>query len=84
MLGAFLPPPATTAIAMAQAEGGRAEGAVGATATPQPTFLALVCGPDGFVEQVAGRKGLVPGSQGQFGGILQRLGYHEGQVFKLE
>jgi cytochrome-b5 reductase len=42
----------------------------------------LVCGPDGFIASVAGPKG-VDDSQGRLGGILQKLGYAEDQIYKL-
>jgi cytochrome-b5 reductase len=47
-------------------------------------FLALVCGPDGFLQHVAGAKGVdSETSQGPLGGILKDLGYRQQQVFKL-
>ncbi len=62
--------------------------AANSTATTSPaSFLALVCGSDGFVEHVAGKKGETTATsgafQGRLGGILRELGYAEGQVYKL-
>ena len=45
--------------------------------------LLLVCGPDGFVREMAGEKGRDQVSQGPLGGILGGLGYSQGQVTKF-
>eukprot|EP01120_Amphizonella_sp_Union-15-10_P008249 TRINITY_DN2927_c0_g1_i1.p1 TRINITY_DN2927_c0_g1~~TRINITY_DN2927_c0_g1_i1.p1 ORF type:complete len:340 (-),score=58.28 TRINITY_DN2927_c0_g1_i1:36-1004(-) len=51
--------------------------------SPSENPLVLVCGPDGFVEFLAGPKGPRPGTQGPFGGLLKKLGYLEEDVFKF-
>lgn len=45
--------------------------------------ILLVCGPDGFIEAVAGPKGRDQVSQGPLCGILAGLGYASEQVVKL-
>jgi len=45
--------------------------------------VLLVCGPDGFIEAVAGPKGRDQVSQGPLRGILAGLGYASEQVVKL-
>lgn len=45
--------------------------------------LALVCGPDGFVEYVAGAKSLATVEQGPVGGLLESKGWNSTNVFKL-
>ncbi|POY71192.1 hypothetical protein BMF94_5503 [Rhodotorula taiwanensis] len=42
----------------------------------------VVCGPESMIEAVAGPRGR-NFSQGRVGGILQQLGYSDGEVFKL-
>ncbi|OBA22476.1 hypothetical protein METBIDRAFT_77860 [Metschnikowia bicuspidata var. bicuspidata NRRL YB-4993] len=51
---------------------------------PKPAAaLALVCGPDGFVDYVAGAKELASGEQGPVGGLLGAKGWDESNVYKL-
>lgn len=51
---------------------------------PSSDCCILVCGPDGLVGHVAGAKGTKNDmDQGKFGGLLQKLGYSEKQVYKL-
>ncbi|GEQ68789.1 hypothetical protein JCM33374_g2458 [Metschnikowia sp. JCM 33374] len=45
--------------------------------------LALVCGPDGYVDYVAGGKDLATGEQGPVKGLLGESGWDETNVFKL-
>lgn len=45
--------------------------------------LAIVCGPDGYVEHVAGPKLYETNEQGPVGGILGRRGWDSTNVFKL-
>ncbi|KAJ3274539.1 NADH-cytochrome b5 reductase [Terramyces sp. JEL0728] len=47
-----------------------------------PKECVLVCGPDGFVEAVAGKAG-ENYTQGELGGHLKELGYTADQVYKL-
>ncbi|WPK25992.1 hypothetical protein PUMCH_003334 [Australozyma saopauloensis] len=48
-----------------------------------PAALSLVCGPDGFVEYVAGGKALETGEQGDVRGLLGSKGWDSTNVFKL-
>lgn len=50
----------------------------------QPPALALVCGPDGYVDYVAGKKNLVTGEQGPVTGKLGEAGWDNTNTFKLE
>lgn len=45
--------------------------------------LALVCGPDGFVDYIAGGKALVTAEQGPVKGLLGGKGWDNTNVFKL-
>ncbi|CAG8453861.1 4104_t:CDS:2 [Ambispora gerdemannii] len=46
------------------------------------SILILVCGPDGLMNHISGRKAR-DRSQGRLNGILEKLGYNENQVFKF-
>lgn len=45
--------------------------------------LALVCGPDGYIDYVAGGKALVTNEQGPVTGLLGSKGWDQTNVFKL-
>lgn len=45
--------------------------------------LALVCGPDGYIEYVAGGKALVTNEQGPVAGLLGSKGWDNTNLFKL-
>ncbi|EGF98647.1 uncharacterized protein MELLADRAFT_113335 [Melampsora larici-populina 98AG31] len=45
--------------------------------------IILVCGPDSMVKAIAGSKGSDMVSQGELGGMLKELGYHQEEVYKL-
>ncbi|KAI5956493.1 CYC2 [Candida jiufengensis] len=45
--------------------------------------LSIVCGPDGFVDYVAGSKDLVTNSQGKIGGLLGEKSWDNSNVYKL-
>lgn len=49
---------------------------------PKPSF-ALACGPDGYIEYVAGGKALTTGEQGPVKGLLGAKGWDSTNVFKL-
>lgn len=56
-----------------------------AVCSPDPHIrrLFLVCGPEGFVQAMAGSKGRDLVSQGPLGGVLAKLGYQSTDVFKM-
>ncbi|CDR41635.1 CYFA0S07e04434g1_1 [Cyberlindnera fabianii] len=45
--------------------------------------LALVCGPDGYVEYVSGAKPFDKEGQGNIGGLLEKKGWTSANVYKL-
>lgn len=45
--------------------------------------LALVCGPNGYVDYVAGAKQMETGNQGDIGGLLGKQGWNNHNVYKL-
>ncbi|CAK9441681.1 uncharacterized protein LODBEIA_P55490 [Lodderomyces beijingensis] len=49
----------------------------------QPAALAIVCGPEGFVEYMAGPKDLVNRAQGQVTGVLGSKRWDNSNVYKL-
>lgn len=49
----------------------------------QPAALAIVCGPDGYMEQVCGGKLLNSNEQGPVGGLLGAQGWDSTNVYKL-
>lgn len=51
--------------------------------TKEPPSLALVCGPDGFVSYVAGKKLLETNEQGDVQGLLGKKGWDSSNVYKL-
>ncbi|PVH23700.1 hypothetical protein CXQ85_003992 [Candidozyma haemuli] len=48
-----------------------------------PPSLAVVCGPDGYVDYVAGKKLLETNEQGDVAGLLGKKGWDNSNVFKL-
>lgn len=48
-----------------------------------PSSLALVCGPDGYVDCVAGAKNLETNEQGEIRGLLGKKGWDNSNVYKL-
>ncbi|GAB7355576.1 hypothetical protein MBLNU459_g6047t1 [Dothideomycetes sp. NU459] len=53
------------------------------TAKTDKPVKVLVCGPDGMMAAIAGKKGPAPWMQGSLGGYLKELGWREDQVQKF-
>ncbi|KAI5964111.1 CYC2 [Candida pseudojiufengensis] len=49
----------------------------------KPAALSIVCGPEGYIEYVAGPKDLVNKSQGVIGGLLGEKNWDNSNVYKL-
>ncbi|KAI3403267.2 CYC2 [Candida oxycetoniae] len=59
------------------------QAAVTSKENKKPAALAIVCGPDGFVEYVAGQKDLVNREQGEVRGLLGSKNWNNSNVYKL-
>lgn len=49
----------------------------------KPASLAIVCGPEGYIDYVAGPKDLVRNEQGKIGGLLGEKNWDNSNVYKL-
>lgn len=56
---------------------------VTSTEKKDPAALAIVCGPDGYVDAVAGPKDRARDEQGEVGGLLKGKGWDNTNVYKL-
>lgn len=60
-----------------------AQATVTSRETKPNASLALICGPDGYIEYVAGGKALATGEQGPVKGLLGGRGWDNSNVYKL-